>query len=550
MDKLDFEEKVEELLERVPEALLLWGQLGSDDPQRAIADINYEAVPPGLSHSEVSERLDALAWIVYWLLRYGHNPQTDIRREGPLSALPGMDEAWSVAKQHKRMKGLLSEVRHGVRGYEYKEGLVHLPYNGSPELCLLDGCLRLMAGLALSDYALGLYLGPLIRYAGGGKAAPWWFGAPRHVRDTVRQAIAYLGSQVPPYLDPGFLTPMGVTLGKLGKYWHELSAMSLYHLYVMQSKGAPSRFRYSRARLVTHLARRAEISPAAAEEITERLTMSRCYVSTPDSPAVHNPQLTPLVRMKSEMFPITPLIYSSMPHHLGTKMIQVAYSGSLSGELRRQLGAAGEERVAALLRERLHDDVRIATNIPVLRGTREETDLDVVAYVPGELLVIVQVKWHIMVNNQHESLYQQDRARKGHRDLERLRKEMGARNSRAQWPPTWGDVDADRCDRKWYVLTHDTMPTHDLGDGCVKMRSYILLQQLLSGDRRSIRDLAETLDCPPTPSVGQPQWETVKYGDLKIRVEHPRLYAEQPAPFMHIPEVARKNGIEVSTRLA
>ena len=162
--------------------------------------------------------------------------------KAPLGALPGMDEAWSVAKQHKIVKGLLSEVRHGVRGYEYKEGLVHLPYNGSPELCLLDSCLRLMAGLGLSDYALGPHLYPLIRYAEGGNAAPWWFGVPRHIRDTVRQTIRYLGSQTPPYLEPGFLTPMGVTLGDLGKYWHELSAISLYHLHVMQSKGAPSRF--------------------------------------------------------------------------------------------------------------------------------------------------------------------------------------------------------------------------------------------------------------------------------------------------------------------
>ena len=217
------------------------------------------------------------------------------------------------------------------------------------------------------------------------------------------------------------------------------------------------------------------------------------------------------------------------------------------------MGEAGEKRVAALLKERLHGDVRIGTNIPVFKGTtgtREHTDLDVVAYVPGELLVIVQVKWHIMVSNQHESLYQRNRARKGRRDLEKLRQEMRAGNSRAQWPPAWGNVDADRCERKWFVLTHDTMPTHDLGDSDVKMRSYILIQQLLSGDQRSIRDLAETLDCPPTPTMGQPQWETVEYGDLSIQVEHPRLYTDQPAPFIDIPEVARENGIGVSTRLA
>ena len=553
MDKAEFEEKVKELLERVPEALPLWGQLGRDDPQRAIADANYEAIPPGLPHSEVNEQMDALAWMVYWLMRFGHSPQANIRREGPLSALPGTDEAWSVAKQHKKVKGLLSEVRHGVRGYEYKQGLVHLPYNGHPELCLLDGCLRLMAGLALSEFSLGTYLDPLNRYTEGGKAAPWWFGAPRHVREAARQAIRYVGNHIPPYLDPGFLTPIGVTLGDIRKYWTELSAISLYHLHVMQSKRAPSRFRFSREKLVAHLARKAEISQEAAEEITERLTMSRQYASNPGSAAVYNPQLTPLVQVEDEVFPVTPLIVPIMPHQLAMKMLQVAYPGSSSGELRRQMGDAGEEWVAALLKEKLHDDVRIATNIPVHRGTTgtgEETDLDVVAYVPGELLVIVQVKWHIMVNSQYESLYQQDRARKGRRDLEILRKRMGAGVVRAQWPPAWGNVDADKCERKWYVLTHDTMPAHDLGDSDIKMRSYILIQQLLSGDERSIRDLVETLDCPPTPVVGEPEWETVEYGDLTIRVENPRIYTDQPAPFEDIPEIARKRGIGVSTRLA
>ena len=57
-----------------------------------------------------------LAWMVYWLMRYGHSPQVNSRREDSLSALPGIDEAWSLAKQHKKVKGLLSELQIGVRG--------------------------------------------------------------------------------------------------------------------------------------------------------------------------------------------------------------------------------------------------------------------------------------------------------------------------------------------------------------------------------------------------------------------------------------------------
>ena len=551
MDKAEFEEKVKELLERVPEALPLWGQLGRDDPQRAIADANYEALPPGLSHSEVNERMDALAWMVYWLMRFGHSPRANIRREGPLSALPGTDEAWSVAKKHKKIKGILSEVRHGVRGYEYKQGLVYLPYNGHPELCLLDGCLRLMAGLALSEFSLGSYLDPLNRYIEGGRAAPWWFGAPRHVREAARQAIRYVGNHIPPYLDLGFLTPIGVTLDDLRKYWTELSAIGLYHLHLMQSKRAPSRFRFKREQLVAHLARKAEISQEAAEEITERMTMSRQYASNPDSAAVHNPQLTPLVQLEDEVFPVTPLIVPSMPHQLVTKMLQVAYPGSSSGSLRHQLGEAGEEAVYALLREKLHKAVRVERNVWVYRGktrSEKETDLDVVVYVPGELLVIMEVKWHIMVNSQYEAIEKQDIAKRGRRKLEGLRKKIDAGSVWVDWPLEW-DVDADRCEWRWFVLNHDTMPVHELGESDIKMRSYLLIQQLLPGYGHSVGDLVKVLDCPPTPVVGQPYWETIEYGDWTIQVEHPRIYTDQPAPFEDIPEFARKKGVGVSTRL-
>ena len=54
------------------------------------------------------------------------------------------------------------------------------------------------------------------------------------------------------------------------------------------------------------------------------------------------------------------------------------------------------------------------------------------------------------------------------------------------------------------------------------------------------------LDCPPTPVVGQPFWETVKYGDLRIQAEQPDIHSDQPAPFEDLPAVTRKENIGFS----
>ena len=183
-------EDLECLLERVPKSLALWQQLGRGDPQRAIADANYEAVRLGLSDIELRDRLDGLGWMVYWLMRYGQHPLASTRREGVLDALPGIDEAWSVAKQHKKVKGLLSEVSGGVRGIERKDGLILLPYNGHPELGLLDGCLRLMSGVELSDFPPNPHLESLSKYANGADAAGLWFRAPRSIQNATRRAPA------------------------------------------------------------------------------------------------------------------------------------------------------------------------------------------------------------------------------------------------------------------------------------------------------------------------------------------------------------------------
>ncbi len=120
-------------------------------------------------------------------------------------------------------------------------------------------------------------------------------------------------SQIPPYLNPTLRTPIGVNLGDLDKYWNEISAISLYDYWIMQATASPGRVVYSRKKFVADMAKSADISRQSADEITNRLTMNKDYASAPDSDAVHNPQLTPIVEFEGGLFLIAPLLIPSIP---------------------------------------------------------------------------------------------------------------------------------------------------------------------------------------------------------------------------------------------
>ena len=528
--------ELERLLERVPNSIPLWDHLGRGDPQSAIAEASYEAIRPGLPLKDISGRSAALAWVVYWLMRYGHGPRSRNQRVDSLSLLPGFVEAWSLAEHHKSVKDLLSQVEFGVRGYEHKDGVIRLPYNGHPGLALLEKYLTLKAGVDL-NLSLNPYVDAIAEYAESAEATKDWFRSPSHIRDLVRKATGHAKSQIRPYLNPTLSTPIGVALGDLEKFWNEISAISLYDYWIMQATSSPSRTVYSRKKFVADMAKAVDISRQSADEITKRLTLSKDYASAPDSAAVHNPQLTPIVEFEGGLFLVAPLLIPSLPSHETMKMLQVAYSGHRFHQLGHDLGKAGEEQVAALLKEKLRGDIRVATNVLTYMGRRQCPDLDVVVYAHGEVLIVIQVRWHILVNNQHEALLQQKNARKDRQDLEALRDKINAGTVQVRWPSEWDNVDADRCERRWFVLNHDTMPVHDLGDSDIKMRSYLLIKHLLPGEEHSAHDLLKLLDCPPTPTAGEPSWDTIRYGDVKIEEEHPNFHPDQPAPFKDISEI-------------
>ena len=412
--------------------------------------------------------------------------------------------------------------------------MIRLPYKGTPGLALLTQYLTLKAGVDL-NLSLNPYVEVIAEYAESAEATRGWFRSPSSIKDFARRATNHANSQIRPYLNPTLSTPIGVTLADLEKFWNEISAISLYDYWIMQGRASPTRIVYPRRKFVADMARTVDMSQQAADEITKRLTLSKDRASA----AVHNPQLTPIVEFEGGLFLVAPLLISSMPSHDTMKMLQVAYSGSRFLELGHHVGKTGEERVAALLREKLRGNIRIATNLIPYVGHRQCPDLDVVVYAPGEALIVIQVKWHILVNNQYEALLQQKNARKDRQDLDNLREKINARTAQVRWPEEWGDVDADRCERRWFVLNHDTMPVHDLGESDIKMRSHQLIEYLLSGTEHSAHDLVNLLECPPTPAAGEPSWNTIRYGDVKIEEESPTFHPDQPAPFEDLSEIAR-----------
>ena len=191
------------LIERVPKELPLWGQLGRGDPRCAIAEANYEPGRLlGKSSKQANEHREALGWMVYWLTRYGHSSQGRAARQSSLNDLSGVEEAWSVAKLHKKVKDLLSEVRCGVRGVEYEDDAIRLPYRRHPDLGLLQDALPSMHTGELLNFPFP-DLEPLWSYFNGGKVARSWFRAPHAIRTVARQVSRQISKQGPSYVDPG-----------------------------------------------------------------------------------------------------------------------------------------------------------------------------------------------------------------------------------------------------------------------------------------------------------------------------------------------------------
>lgn len=95
----------------------------------------------------------------------------------------------------------------------------------------------------------------------------------------------------------------------------------------------------------------------------------------------------------------------------------------------------------------------MATNVPVRYGPgRDATDLDVVVHSPDEnLVVVLEVKWHLAVDGTYESRLVEKEARKKRDTGEKRRAEIRSGATKVRWPTNWSG--ADGCELRWFVIT-------------------------------------------------------------------------------------------------
>ena len=212
------------------------------------------------------------------------------------------------------------------------------------------------------------------------------------------------------------------------------------------------------------------------------------------------------------------LIVPASPHRNILKILQA--DPEQYGRLGDRLGREGEQTVSQLLKRRLATGCRVATNIPVKYGRKQDaTDLDVVVYSPREnLLVILEVKWHLQSDGTFEARMHDNEARKKQAKLEKRRAEIRTGTVTVRWPNSWKV--ADSVQKRWFVITNDVFPTHNLGASDIKIRPHTLPKHLLP-QRASARQLVALLDNPPTPEVQKRQTTRYRFGHLTIYVEGP-----------------------------
>lgn len=73
-------------------------------------------------------------------------------------------------------------------------------------------------------------------------------------------------------------------------------------------------------------------------------------------------------------------------------------------------------------------------------------------------------------------------------------------------------------EERWFVITNDVFPTHNLGTSDIKIRPYTLLNHMLP-QGSSVEELIGLLDKPPTPPV-EKRRSTHKFGALRVYVEY------------------------------
>lgn len=519
-------EQFAEYLDLYPPTLPAWRRPGKGGVPTAVAGLNYSAaLRTAETPLEVSDKQNGLAIATDWAMRYMN------RRPGKKIGGLYAEELWRTAIVYWQLSNYLEEVDHGLRGFESRGSRICLPYIGDFALHGLGCWLKVADDLRPTSQEATFYrrvaeaAAPLRLWfeAGGGRVS--WFRAPVEIRGLLRAASDALMAGAPTYLPPGAVTPGGHTLGMIRSYWSELLSLAMYNNFAMKleiRERATLAPEFPRQAFVKQMAMSAEVPVTAADEATTLLTL--------DTDRLPDIALTPLVRLDNDsIFVMTSLVIPANPERNILKVLQHDRRGF--GTMGNLLGSEGEQKVSQLLRERMGDGILCETNIrAILKKGRDASDLDVVVYSPREnLLVVLEVKWHIAVDGAYESRTTEESVLAKQARLKKLSRAVQSNATKVVWPDMWPDV-PDTTEWRWFVLTNDFLPTQPTSRTDITIRSFQMLKHLLTHGA-SARTLVDLLDQPPTPAGCTSQWEKLHFGELRVYVERVDFPRHQPSPF-------------------
>ena len=529
-------------LESYPPTLRCWQRPGLGGVPAALAVLDYHAARAEAGTPlQVSDTQNGLAVATDWTRRHMH------RSPGKKVGGLGTGVLWRTAIAYWRLRNHLTEVESGRRGFETKGRWLRLPDNGDLQLRGLTMWLDLAEAYSSfttplpansSDHRIiadGWYLVERWHQMTGGQVP--WFYAPEQVRDPVRDAATIFMSEAASYLPAHAVTVGGYSIAMFYAYWRELLSLAIYNhsaltqVYPQRATFTPE---FRRDVFVEQIATSAGIPLNAADAITTLLTLG---------PApVRDVALTPIVSLDNgALFVMSALVETSNPERNMLKVLQS--DPRRYGTMGNLLGDEGEQTVLRLLRERLSPGTLCAATVEATRRKGQTaSDLDVVAYSPEEnLLVVLEVKWHIGVDGTYEEIAIEQAALDKRNRLKSLRYAIEAGAVTVYWPDTWPPV-PDDTEWRWFVLTHDVLPTQDNNNSDIRIRSYQMLKHLLP-TQATLRQLVNLLDAPPTPDCA-PNWERHRFGRLVVDVEGVGLFKKQPPPFNlpkleHLPTTRR-----------
>ena len=521
-------------LESYPPTLRCWQRPGRGGVPTALAGLNYRAtrVETG-TPLQTSDTQNGLAVATDWTRRY--------MRRSPGKKIGGHDAKLlrRTAIAYWRLSNHLTEVQDGRRQVEARRQRILLPHSGD---------LRRRGLIAWLDLAevLGTIIppdtaGPSVRQRVAESLAAvegWqqmtagqvpWFCAPEELRGRLRAATAVVLSGVVGYLPADTVTAGGYSIAMFYSYWYELLALAFYNSVAMMfgyQNRATCAPEFPRDVFVERMATSAQIPLSAADRITTQLTLG--------TGPVRDVALTPIVHLDNDsVFVMTSLVTTSNPERNIVKVLQS--DPSRFGAVGNLLGAEGEQTMLGLLKKRLSPGVLRAANVTVTRRKgHDASDLDVVVYSPREnLLVVLEIKWHIGVDGTYEEIAIEQSAVDKRDRLRSLRQSVQAGTTTVSWPETWPPV-PDDTEWRWFVLTNDVLPTQDNNSG-IRIRSYQMLKHLLP-TQATLRQLVDLLDDPPTPEGCTPYWEPHRFGSLVVEVDSVGFAQDQPPPFA-LPEL-------------